>query len=166
MAKQKQTKRNNLRQKLKSLESEILELKSQSSVFDANSSEYLEKIAKIEERRTQNLKEYYKLRKELREMEEDSLKDNKKEETARTSQTRHLNQIKEAQDDLLLIQEKSSILMQSFNTNSKKSAEILGITTKHAKELSGQFEILKDLTGANKEQNDDQESSLLIQGKT
>lgn len=154
MAKQKQTKRNALRQKLKSLESEILELKSQSSVFDANSSEYLEKIAKIEERRTKNLKEYYKLRKELREMEEDSLKDNKKEETARTSQTRHLKQIKEAQDDLLLIQEKSSILMHSFNTNSKKSAEILGITTKHAKELSGQFEILKDLTGANKEQND------------
>ena len=66
MAKRKKqdTKRNALRQRLKSLEGEILDLKNQSSESDSSSIDNLEKIAKIEEKRIENLKEYYNLKKQ------------------------------------------------------------------------------------------------------
>lgn len=141
MAKKKSSQaRNALRERLKSLESQILDLKNQASDVDAASFENLEKISKIEERRTKNLKEYYKLKKQINDTDKDSLKNKKKGS--------------QQEERLLELQEKSSILMKSFNADTQKSAQILGITAKQTKELSGQLELIKNLTSANKEQSD------------
>lgn len=160
MAKQKPTKSSQLKQRLKSLEAEILDLKNKSSVSDSDAVKNLEKITKIEEKRTENLKEYHKIKKELRDMEQESIKENKKEESARTSQTRNIRQVTEYQEKLTDLQEKSSILMHSFATDSKKSAEILGITAKQTKELSGQLDLIKNLTDVNAKQNDSIQKTL------
>ena len=160
MAKQKPTKSSQLKQRLKSLEAEILDLKNKSSVSDSDAVKNLEKITKIEEKRTENLKEYHKIKKELRDMEQESIKENKKEEPARTSQTRNIRQVTEYQEKLTDLQEKSSILMHSFATDSKKSAEILGITAKQTKELAGQLDLIKNLTDVNAKQNDTIQKTL------
>lgn len=151
MAKQKQTQRNAYREKLKSLEAEILELKNQSSAINTDDIESLKEIELIEKKRTKNLKQYYELKKKISDL-------NAKNVTAQTEEERnqeqHLKNVERSEKDINDLREKSNILMRSLNQDTQTAAKILGIASQETERLAGQMKIFKDLSATSNEQND------------
>jgi len=94
MAKEKQTQRNALKQKLKDLESEILDLKNQSSAINADDIESLKEIELIEKKRTKNLKQYYELKKKISELHN---KNNKTQTDEEKRQEDHLKNVEKSE---------------------------------------------------------------------
>lgn len=132
----KRTQKSILKQRLKNLEGEILDLKNQTSSFDTQSVESLQKIAELEERRTRNLQKYYELQKEIRE----SI--NKTE----TASEKHQKTSEKAKERSIELEEKSLILIKSFSENTQKSAQILGIAANQTSQLVSKMESLEKMT--------------------
>jgi hypothetical protein len=150
MAKENQTKRNALRQKLKSLESEILELKNQASAINADDINSLKELEEIERKRTKNLKQYYDYKKKISELNTKNVKNQTEEEK---NQEQHLKNVQKSESEINDLRTKSSILMRSFNEDTQTAAKVLGIASQETERLSGQMKILKEITSESAEQN-------------
>jgi hypothetical protein len=150
MAKEKQTETKALRQKLKDLESEILDLKNQSSAINADDIESLKEIELIEKKRTKNLKQYYELKKKISELNN---KNNKTQTDEEKRQEDHLKNVEKSEKEINDLRTKSSIIMRSFNEDTQTAAKVLGIASQETERLSGQMKILKELTSESAEQN-------------
>lgn len=177
-----------LKKLLADLEKSILATKKQIVAEDKKSAEYLEKMAKLDAIRSKNRNEYYRIRRQIDQIEKDSLKRAEKESKLKDDlakkiqeENKQLDKIakkeqekqKRAQDRQKLrekelqfereiggLQEKSAVLMRSVNQDVAKKAEALKISGQSVAQIADKTQQIKKLFKGTKEETQAFEKTL------
>ena len=168
-----------LKKSLVEIQQEILKLKIKIAGEDSKSAGYIEKMAKLEALRSNNQSEYFKIKKEINKIEKQRLlNDNKNKKnqlqalknenelnnltTKRIKQEESLTNRKDKnteenkkrkllEKEIYELQEKSQILMRSFNSDTQKNAELLGIAGKSIEDIAGNMQLIHKFSKGNSE---------------
>lgn len=177
-----------LKKLLFELEKNILAVKKQISAEDKKSSDFLEKMAKLDAVRSKNRNEYYRIMGQIDKIEKESLKRQEKEqtikedlnkktkeevkelekiskrETERLKKQQERNQLYEKQKsyekEIGGLQEKSAILMRSVNESVLKKAQALKISGQAVSQIADKTTEIKKLFKGTKEETQAFEKTL------
>ena len=177
-----------LKKLLADLEKSILATKKQIVAEDKKSADYLEKMAKLDAIRSQNRNEYYRIRRQIDQIEKDSLKraekeskikddlakkiqeENKQLEDIAKKQEAKLKRDEKAQKlrekqlqfekEIGELQEKSAILMKSVNSDIQKKADKLKISGQFVTQIADKTDEIKKLFRGTKEETQAFEKTL------
>lgn len=162
-----------LKKLLVDLEKSILATKKQIVAQDKKSADYLEKMAKLDAIRSKNRNEYYRIRRQIDQIEKESQKraekelktqedltkqiedENKELEKRAKKEEEKLKRDQKAKDlrekrrniekEILDLEEKSAVLMKSVNLDTIKQAETLKISGKSVSEIADKTNEIKKL---------------------
>lgn len=154
-----------LKKSLVDIQADILRLKLKISKEDAKSAGYIEKMIKLEALRSKNQSEYFKIKKEINKIEKqrlaneekdkkiqsEILKDETKLSDLTTKEIKQKDNLRKKYKDIYDLQEKSQILMRSFNDDTQKNAELLGIAGKSIEDIAGNMSLIHKFSKGNSE---------------